>query len=53
MLMLYGDPISGNAYKARSILRLTGWNFQAIALDTLKGETCLPNLGQSTRTAKF
>ena len=36
MLKLYDQPISGNCYKARLSLRLTGQSFQAIALDILK-----------------
>ena len=42
MLTLYDDPISGNGYKARLILRLTGRDFQAVALDILNGETRTP-----------
>lgn len=39
MLTLYDDPISGNGYKVRLILRLTGKAFQVINLDILRGET--------------
>lgn len=42
MLTLYDDPISGNGYKARLILRLTGKNFQTVDLDIMKGETRTP-----------
>ena len=39
MLTLYDDPISGNGYKVRLILSLTGKDFRVINLDILKGET--------------
>jgi glutathione S-transferase len=42
MLTLYDDPISGNGYKARLILRLTGHDFRVVELDILKGETRTP-----------
>lgn len=44
MLTLYDDPISGNGYKARLILRLTGRDFRVVDLDIMKSET---------RTAEF
>jgi glutathione S-transferase len=44
MLTLYDDPISGNGYKARLILRLTGQEFRVVDLDIMKSET---------RTAEF
>ena len=42
MLTLYDDPISGNGYKVRLILSLTGKDFRVINLDILKGETRTP-----------
>jgi glutathione S-transferase len=42
MLTLYDDPISGNGYKARLILRLTGHDFRVVDLDIMKGETRTP-----------
>lgn len=42
MLTLYDDPISGNGYKVRLILRLTGKTFRVINLDILNGETRTP-----------
>lgn len=42
MLTLYDDPISGNGYKARLILRLTGHAFRVIALDIMNAETRTP-----------
>ena len=42
MLTLYDDPISGNGYKVRLILRLTGKAFRVVNLDILKGETRTP-----------
>jgi glutathione S-transferase len=42
MLTLYDDPISGNGYKARLILRLTGHDFCVVDLDIMKGETRTP-----------
>lgn len=39
MLTLYDDPISGNGYKARLILGLTGHAFRVIELDIMKSET--------------
>jgi glutathione S-transferase len=42
MLTLYDDPISGNGYKARLILRLTGHSFRVIALDIMNAETRSP-----------
>ena len=42
MLTLYDDPISGNGYKVRLILRLTGKAFRVINLDILNGETRTP-----------
>ena len=33
MLTLYDDPISGNGYKVRLILRLTGKAFRVVNLD--------------------
>ena len=42
MLTLYDDPISGNGYKVRLILRLTGKAFRVINLDILSGETRTP-----------
>ena len=42
MLTLYDDPISGNGYKIRLILSLTGKDFRVINLDILKGETRTP-----------
>ena len=42
MLTLYDDPISGNGYKVRLILRLTGKDFRVINLDILNGETRTP-----------
>lgn len=39
MLTLYDDPISGNGYKARLILRLTGHPFKVVELDIMKSET--------------
>ena len=44
MLTLYDDPISGNGYKTRLILRLTGQAFRVVELDIMKSET---------RTAEF
>ncbi len=42
MLTLYDDPISGNGYKVRLILLLTGKPFRVINLDILNGETRTP-----------
>ena len=42
MLTLYDDPISGNGYKVRLILLLTGKPFRVIDLDILNGETRTP-----------
>jgi glutathione S-transferase len=42
MLTLYDDPISGNGYKARLILRLTGHSFRVIALEIMNAETRSP-----------
>ncbi|MXW44334.1 MAG: glutathione S-transferase family protein [Candidatus Dadabacteria bacterium] len=42
MLTLYDDPISGNGYKVRLILRLTGKAFRVVNLDILNGETRTP-----------
>lgn len=42
MLTLYDDPISGNGYKVRLILLLTGKAFRVINLDILNGETRTP-----------
>jgi glutathione S-transferase len=42
MLTLYDDPISGNGYKARLILRLTGHAFQVVELDIMQSETRTP-----------
>jgi glutathione S-transferase len=42
MLTLYDDPISGNGYKARLILRLTGQAFRVVALDIIKSQTRTP-----------
>ncbi|MXW22613.1 MAG: glutathione S-transferase family protein [Candidatus Dadabacteria bacterium] len=42
MLTLYDDPISGNGYKVRLILWLTGKAFQVVNLDILNGETRTP-----------
>lgn len=42
MLTLYDDPISGNGYKARLILRLTGHDFRVVDLDIMKSETRTP-----------
>jgi glutathione S-transferase len=43
MLTLYDDPISGNGYKARLILRLTSHQFRVVTLDIVKGETRTPD----------
>jgi glutathione S-transferase len=53
MLTLYDDPISGNGYKARLILRLTGQAFQAINLDIMKGETRTPDFLTINRNGKI
>ena len=42
MLTLYDDPISGNGYKVRLILLLTGKAFRVVNLDILNGETRTP-----------
>ena len=42
MLTLYDDPISGNGYKARLILGLTGQEFRVVELDIMKSETRTP-----------
>jgi len=42
MLTLYDDPISGNGYKARLILRLTGQVFETVELDIMEGATRTP-----------
>jgi len=42
MLTLYDDPLSGNGYKVRLILRLTSKAFRVINLDILNGETRTP-----------
>jgi len=42
MLTLYDDPISGNGYKVRLILHLTGKAFRVTNLDILNSETRTP-----------
>lgn len=42
MLTLYDDPISGNGYKVRLILALTGRAYDLVEVDILKGETRTP-----------
>ncbi len=42
ILTLYDDLISGNGYKIRLILHLTGRVFRAVNLDILKRETRTP-----------
>lgn len=42
MLTLHDDPISGNGYKVRLLLRLLGRPFRLVEYDILKGETRTP-----------
>jgi glutathione S-transferase len=42
MPTLYDDPISGNGFKVRLILALTGTAYDLVEVDILKGETRTP-----------